>query len=648
MPRPPLLLLCVALLTACAGGAQRQVQRGEELLAEGQARAALEAFSDAQRDKKLRGLDLTRAQVGEARAFLALGDLQNAKNRLRRLEETVSAKHYHLAEIALREGDRAAAAGCFQVAAERGHGGDTARRWAWVVASEATHPDQVVEAVRILERGGEAARAAALRELLGVWVDLLKGEPAAPLLQRLEGVEEALADHAVARVLRARLLDLLGRSIEADAAWDLGQATPVPSPDFRAHAAGLRSRLALEAGDQRGLEKALEGADLLTAARLRGELAWRRRQNGDLPRALELLRETAARGGAPAPLAAAQAAELAAAAGQEAVLEECLRVAEASPGGAAETDPELTLRRARQARAWRGDLLGAATLLEGVGDDDRGAAPLRQAASLLRAATQALGEGRPAAARRLARAARLLAPGDPAASALEAAAALGYGDPGSPGTSGKEQAALLRGASGATQLELDRLALRLLLAEGALGEVAQLLAASGKGSGAPAGAGLEPTLAAGIHAGLLAALRAGRGEACQAFLARKPVDERTLARLRASAALARLKDSALGSSRGPGALSRDPVEGGFGPGAGPRLPVGALGRAERGWSLTLPDGATLALPDDEALGAALGGPLGGLEWWPPAEGEAGLDRAARALRAPPWSAVQGAPVLEVP
>lgn len=619
--------LC-ALLIACAGGAERQVERGEELLRAGQARAALESFADAQRDPKLRGLELTRAQVGEARAFLALGELANAQNRLRRLDDTVSAKHYWLAELALREGDRAEAARQFQAAMERAHGGDTALRWAWVVASEATHPDQVADAVRILTRGGERARAQALGELGEVWTGLLRAEPPGPLLERLEAVAPQLADHAALAVLRARLLDALGRREEADAAWDLDRVTPAPSAAFRAHAAALRSRLALEAGDARGLEKALAGADPETAARLRGELAWRRRQNGDLPGALALLRETAAQGGPPAALGAARAAELAAAAGQGALVEELLALAEA----AAPAEPELIRRRALGGRVWRGDLLGGADLLgPPASGEDPHAAPdaARQGARLLRAAAQALEAGRLEDAARLTRAARLLAPSDPGAAALAAAA----GESGGAAV----QARLLRGARGTSQAALDALALRLLLRQGALGEARELLERVGPGQ-----PWVVPTLEAELHGALIAALRGGQGEACRTFLARDPFGGvgSALARLRASAALRSLEAPALIAPRGVPALDREPASGALVAAGTRRWPATGLARGERGWLVVLPGGATLALPDDQALETALGAPPAGLEWWPATVTSGGApEEGPPALRAPPWSVV---------
>lgn len=603
--------LPLLLLAACAGSGLRQVQRGEELLRAGEARPALEAFADAQRDPKVRGLDLTRAQVGEARAFLALGDLHNARNRLRRLEDTVSAKHYHLAEIALAEGDRTAAAACFRTASERGHGGDTTARWAWVVAAEATHPDQVAEAVGILQRGGESGRAKALSEFLAVWVELLTGQPPAPLLDRLEAVQAALADHASVQVLRARLLDRLGRSIEADQAWDLTQATPRPSPAFLAHAAGLRTRLAAEAGDARSLGKALAEADPVTAARLRRELARRRRSNGDLRGALALHRQTVERGGPPAALAAAQAAELeeALGLGEDAAKRPLL----VTPEGGAEL---AALQAGRRARG--GDLLGAAALLPA------GEGELGRAALLLQAALQALAAERPGVAARLARAARLLVPGDPAALAVESASAE---------RAAAGRAALLRGAVGDSQEALEALGAAGLLRAGALGEVVPLLTRPGG----------RAALLAGVEGALGVALQGGRGDACAAFLqaaqAALGSDPELLARLRASAALARIPAPALAAPRGLAALGRTAAIGALGPPGGPRLPLGGLARAERGWSLSLPDGTLLPLQDDAGLASALGAPLTSLEWWPLHEdGAEELEAAGHALRAPPWPA----------
>lgn len=605
------------LAAACASG-QKRVASGEELLAAGRAGEALEAFVEAQRDPKLKGIDLTRAQVGEARAFLALGELQNAKNRLRRLLDTVSAKHYHLAEIALREGDRVGAAACFQRASELTHGGDTAARWATVVAAEATDPADLGRAVEILARGGETTRAKALAEALAVWRGLLTGEAPAALLPRLEAVQGTFPDHASLRVLRARLLDRLGRSAEADQAWDLSKAEPVPSAAYQAQVVALRTRLAAEAGDAAGLAKALDQGDPAVAARLRSELAERRRENGDTWGALQLLRETIQRGGEPAALAAAQAAEL----------EALLGLAEESAANlalarrAAAPSPALSARLALFAAA-EGDLRGAESLARGP--RDRRTAEVVGAAARLRAALAALVEGREGEAARLARAVRLTCPADPAALAIEAAA--------TPRTA-TERAALLRGAAGETQGALDAAAIALLLDAGALGE-----ALTRQGREATPRAAFKELVAAG----LLAALRARQVEAARRF----PADQGELC-LPSAALAPAFKGTAL--SRGIPALVRgERAVGALGGPSGFRLPIAELARQERGWAATLPEGTPLTLADDAALEALLGASLDRLEWWPvvperPAAGALELQAAARALRAPPWPA---APVLEV-
>ncbi|MCO5172482.1 MAG: hypothetical protein M9894_39800 [Planctomycetes bacterium] len=304
------IFLLLLLLAGCAAAPPERVREGEALLARGDWAGAARAFDEALRDGRATALDRRRAQVGEARAFLLKGDLVGARTRLRRLDEDVSDRWYLLGTIALREGDLAEAEACLRGALERAHGGDTAALLARVLAGEARAPDPLDAAAGVVEVRA-APLAEALRAAAAAWRDAVAGREPAALLERLAAIEDRVGGYPAVRVLRARLLDRAGRPDEAGPLWEHAGLSPTPSEGFRAWASDLRARLAMETGDAAALDLALAGADPVTAARVRADLARGRARRGDLRGALDAWRQAAGTSGAPASAVAEALAEAA-------------------------------------------------------------------------------------------------------------------------------------------------------------------------------------------------------------------------------------------------------------------------------------------------------------------------------------------------
>jgi len=586
-------LLLLALL-GCQTPRDR-VDRGEALLAQGAYEEARQAFVDALRDPTIAGRDRSRAELGEARAYFEKGELEPAVRRAERVADDVSDKHYLLGEIAVARGDMDRAEAALRRALALTHGGDTHLRLAWVIGHEARDPAAFARAAEVLEAEGAPGLAAALREAEAVWRELLAGGPPAELLVRLEAVEGRLADYPAARVLKARLLDAVGRTVEADDAWRLPE--DATSAAFRAWAEELRAELALAGeSDEDALTRALAAADPASAARFRERLAGARALRGDLEGALELLEATIAAGPPHARRALPRAASVA----------ELLGLPRAGELWAAcyEDPPEdargRLLRAAHMARS--GDLLGAAALLSAdEPPTELGTAPaerwarLRAAARLLEDALAALAAGTESDARRLARGVAVLAPGDPAAAALRAAAEA---------AAPRDRAAALRGAAGRTQRALDQAAVDLLLR-------AVDLAAAGERLAARAEGGLDASAEA--PRAVARALAAGRAEGAAAFLRehRGACDARALDLLRSDDRFAGLSEEALGAPHhGLAGLAHEVVGRVASPPVGFGLArVRLAGPWSGGGALRLPDGTRLA-PDAEAVARRLGCPLG--------------------------------------
>lgn len=272
-------------LVGCATGSQGQVADGERLLAEGKAREAVEVFREVLQARGTAPLDQARAALGEAKAFLALGDLSGAESRFKRLPDSTSAKPYYLGEIAFRRGDREGARERFLQALEAAHGGDTAWRLATLVGSEARTPATLVEAAAVARRGPFAKQASALEAVGEVWRKLDAGGSPERLAPELASAREGLDPWPSLGVLAARCL----RGPEAEAAWSLSETQPEPTQTFRDYAAQLRARLARRAGDAEVLSEAIAGAAPEAARRIRSEVAASRLWRGDLEGALEVM-----------------------------------------------------------------------------------------------------------------------------------------------------------------------------------------------------------------------------------------------------------------------------------------------------------------------------------------------------------------------
>ncbi len=581
-------LAAIALLTAvclpgCAGGPPERVREGERLLAAGNAKEALKAFESVIDDtKKATPLDKRRASVGEARAYLALGDLVGARSRLTRLDDSISDKWFLLGDISVRERKPVEAEGYLRSALDRAHGPEAAALLALVIAGEARDPDRFLDAATVLERSGDSLRAGALREAAAVWRDAA-GEPRLRL-EKVQALKDRIGPLPAARVLEARLLERDGQVEAAAKAWELSGLSPPPSPAFQAWAAELRAGLAIERGGASALDAALALADPATAAGIRSRLALARARRGDLSGALALWRRVGEAAGPGSP-AWAEAAWLEEALGLPSTGEAWTRTETAvvTPRSAASTS---ALARARLAahRAAVGDVVAAAALdvdpAKGEPLPDglaEGMARVRAARAVLYRGLDALARGDAPAAAAFGRALRLLDPGGAAGKALTAAS-------GAPG------AAALTGAPPATQRALDAARLRLALASGDLTTAATLLAAGVDASDAQAA----------LEQAALAGLAAGRLPDVSRFLEAQggALGAATRARLRANAAARALPDALLPQPRGLAALLEGRAWGALvWPVTGQRLPrveVGVKG-AER----------TIAAPDgDRSDGAA--------------------------------------------
>jgi hypothetical protein len=597
-----LLPLAALLLAACAAAPPELVREGERLLAAGDHAGAARTFDQVLRDSRATALDRTKAQVGEARAYLLKGDLVGARTRLRRIEDAVSDKWYLLGVIAVREGDAAEAVTCLRGALERAHGGDTATLLARAIAGEARGPDVFEEAAGLIEQRGGAPLAEALRGAAAVWRDVVAGADAPAALARLTAVSASLGDYPAVRVLEARLLDRAGKPAEAAARWDLTTLAPPPSAGFRAWASELRARLALEAGDAAGLDAALAGADPATAARLHADVARARARRADPRGALDAWRRAAATTGAPAAVVAEALAEAA-------LLEDALGLPSAQDAWSraeakSSASPAARLRLALR-RGALGDPIGGAAL---AGEpavaalDSPRARDLRRAGALVDGALRALEAGRDDEARCLARAARQLDPGGPTGRALdEALGALTLA----------ERTRALQAGRGSTRAAFDRAGLRLHLAVGDVSGVAALL------DRPDAPASLED-LDAALEAGLLRALDEGHLPETIRLLERhrQRLAAATLARLRAGAPFRPLPDAVLAPPRGPSALpAGDAVGALVVPGSGLRFPrvLLGLGERQRALTLTLPDGTRVEATPAE-LAQLLGEPLDACLW----------------------------------
>ncbi|MGE0710973.1 MAG: hypothetical protein AB7N76_28155 [Planctomycetota bacterium] len=590
----PCLLLCLVpclLLAGCPAATRDQVAEGEALLERGRAREAAKEFHEALLTPGISGLDRVRAAVGEAHAYLALGDLNGAEARLRRIEDTVPAKWYFLGRTCEQGARLEEARGHYQRALDMAYGADTGRRLALLVAAEARAPEAFGEAAKVARRGGGAALADALEGAAEVWRQADGGHKATTLLaelNELRGKEGRgpLPPLPAVEVLRARLLEGSGLAAEAKQAWSLSGAEPKPGDEFKGHAQAVRARLARERGDLAGLEQVLSASDHATAARIRAEVCGLRLERGDLEGALEV-----ARLGAPKDQPNALAARYLELLGRDAeAAQEWQRAAKgagAAPGALDAHDHALLLADwlARQ-----GDPLGAALLdasssgarphLLGAGDRRR---ELAAAAELLARALDAEARGAPraAAGRPGEAAARLLLPGDPALATL----------------AGEEAPSPPAGAPlGATAGALATARALRALRAGRLADAADAL----KGASA---AGTAPWLAEGLRRGL----RRGAGPAAPPLVAR--LSGAALDEARASADLAPLT---VQGPRGPTALAKvtqgpwgSPVE----PARGARVPLARAragrweepGGSEHEFAELAPQGALFygAAPGDE-------------------------------------------------
>ncbi len=275
-----LAVACLAL-SACAVGAQAEVAEGERLLAENKPGEALAVFQEILQGGEVSALDRQRAALGEARAFLAKGDLSGAEARFQRLADSQAAKFYYLGDIAQRREERAAAKDLFVRALEGAHGGDTAWRLATLTGCEARTPAVLVEAATIARRGPYREQADALDAVAAIWRKLDGGASPARTKPELDAKLEGLDPWPSLKVLQARVLS----GPEAEAAW----ALPEPTPAFRDYAVQLRARGAREAGDAEGVVGVIKSATPAAARAIRAEVAASRLWRGDLEGALAIM-----------------------------------------------------------------------------------------------------------------------------------------------------------------------------------------------------------------------------------------------------------------------------------------------------------------------------------------------------------------------
>jgi len=584
-PRPlrrvaPAAALALAL-AGCAAGAT--LEQADALLRERRYDQAAAAYAAVAADAAADARDRTRAAVGEARTFLARGDLVGAEARLRRLPDGTSAKWYHLAELHQARGERAPALDAYRRALDLAHGGDTAARLALLVGGEARSPEALEAAAPPLERAGRVELAGAVREAVAVWREQRVGAAPAPLVERFAGPARLLAAYPVVRVIRALLLDAAGETGAAEPLWDLSTFRPPVTPGFAAHAAGLRAAAAAASDDPAAFERALAGADPSTAARLRAEaadgLAWR----GDLDGALAHWEAIAAGDGEGAARAHALRGRWLRWLGRETQEDPWTHVEAAVAAGSRD---RAVLEAAADHSARSGDLLGAGALLEQAQLDG----PLREAARLLGSALAGWTDEGADRTSRLVEAAAVLAPTDPTCAAVLAAG----GEPG-------RAAAEPPGCSGAALAAYRAALLRSALAARDLGRAAAVLPGDG-----PASVELERAL----HGALLAVVvRPDGAAAVAAFLGRhgRRLSPGLLALLAASHPFRAVPGDALDGERGLAGL---PVgHGGVATLAVParRLAVTArLRRVEGGWSFALIGEPERPLRGDAALARLLG------------------------------------------
>jgi len=280
-----LALACLAL-NACAVGAQGEVAEGERLLAENKPGEALAVFQEILQGGQVSALDRQRAALGEARAFLAKGDLSGAESRFQRLADSQAAKFYYLGDIAQRRERRTEAKEFFVRALEGAHGGDTAWRLATLTGCEARTPAVLVEAATMARRGPYREQADALDAVAAIWRRLDGGGSPARTKPDLDAKLEGLDPWPSLKVLEARTLS----GAEADAAWALPETRPEPTPAFRDYAVQLRARGAREAGDTDAVVGVIKGATPAAARVIRAEVAASRLWRGDLEGALAIMK----------------------------------------------------------------------------------------------------------------------------------------------------------------------------------------------------------------------------------------------------------------------------------------------------------------------------------------------------------------------
>lgn len=585
-PRPfasVAVVLACASLAACVSPTER-VREGEALNAQGQHKEAARVFKDALNAPGLPPLDRITALVGEVSAFIGMRDWVGAEARLRRMDDTISAKSYYLGVVYEATQRPVEAVAAYQRALDQAHGGDTARRLARLIGGEARASAVLLDAADVLERGGDAQRAASLREAAAVWRGADAGDAPISLMKRLLPHKEPLDDFASVQVIWARLLDVAGETTRANKAWSLTDLRSPPSESYREFATALRARLAAQRGDEEALEQALTSAEPRAAARVRADLAASSTWQGDTARAADMHRKTAEAGGASAPLAWAALAQELDLLGSLAEARQAWELAEKGLG--AKADPGLVLRVARH-RVAGGDVIGASHLLAGLASDalDEEDQRLLAAGELLVVALERYAHGEAQETTSSAHAVRLLVPAEPCAQALLAA--------------GKREART-DDVGGATLRSLRRALLVRALRAGRLVRAGELLASE------PA---LRDSLDVEIHGGLRAALARGQTKQAEVFLDAHAgkLSSARLARLRACASLSALTGTALSGERGVLALPDGVFVGSLTVAkSGYHLGRVAISRRGGAFEVSLPGGSRLRFSDVGALATGLG------------------------------------------
>ncbi|MBL4845930.1 MAG: hypothetical protein JKY65_10415 [Planctomycetes bacterium] len=283
--RVAILFVGALALASCAVGAQNQVAEGERLLTENKPKEALAVFREILEDSGTTTLDRQRAALGEARSFLATGDLSGAESRFRRLPEASAAKYYYLGEIAFRRGKRDEASAFFLRALEGAHAGDTAWRLATLTGSEARDPATLVEAAGVARRGPYRSQADALEAIAAIWRKLDGGTTGSRVRAELEDMLEGLDPWPCLGVLKARTLS----GTAAEAAWALPEASPEPTAAFRDYVVAVQARGARHDGDSSALEVVIKNATPGAARAIRAEVAASRLWRGDVEGAFSVI-----------------------------------------------------------------------------------------------------------------------------------------------------------------------------------------------------------------------------------------------------------------------------------------------------------------------------------------------------------------------